>query len=394
LINAAYCSSCGFGANEVLSECPRCGKKTKERFCPQCGYDFAGTTDAGGGHNSTVTVVHTSAYAEAARMTAEQRAEGARIAAEHKEKKTKTTWVIVLLIFLAPIGIPLMWLWMKDWHKTLKIVLSAVCGVFFLWAMIGSAMDNKNPAEATGPARQAETVTTADAEKEQAIAEAAEALEKAQADFDEKNFLAALKSAEEANALHASDEADSLIRECKDELLKRMSGLIRKEVDDMEGITWIYPKNENGIIQHNNRTTAYAYLGTSEGSAPWVRLCIGFHSGDWIFMEKIKFLSKQPDGDKTYEFSVSYDDRSTKVDGGIFEWIDKNMDLSSRSKLRDVVAKGQKTDVRFTGDDYHKDATLTDAQQKNLRLLLVYYDLLADTKNESYSDWVSEFAPD
>lgn len=40
------------------------------------------------------------------------------------DHNTKTIIVVVMLLFFYPIGIVLMWLWMKDWPKWVKIVLT------------------------------------------------------------------------------------------------------------------------------------------------------------------------------------------------------------------------------------------------------------------------------
>ena len=37
--NSNFCPNCGFGINEIIRECPKCGYKTKERFCAKCGSD-------------------------------------------------------------------------------------------------------------------------------------------------------------------------------------------------------------------------------------------------------------------------------------------------------------------------------------------------------------------
>ncbi|MDI2128595.1 hypothetical protein [Yinghuangia seranimata] len=64
----------------------------------------------------------------------------------------RTGWIVALLIFVAPIGIFLMWRF-TNWARPVRIAVSAVCGLLFLAAAVGSAngSDGKG-GEAVSPA--------------------------------------------------------------------------------------------------------------------------------------------------------------------------------------------------------------------------------------------------
>jgi hypothetical protein len=50
--------------------------------------------------------------------------------------QTKTIVTILCLLFVTPVGIVLMWLWMKNWPKWLKIIITLLPILFILFMII------------------------------------------------------------------------------------------------------------------------------------------------------------------------------------------------------------------------------------------------------------------
>lgn len=77
-----------------------------------------------------------------------------------KNKKAfyKTTWFMwVMLIFFAPVGIALLWIYHKEYSQNVKIVLSAIFAIFFVVVMITGNTSNKTVE--TGNIQKVETTT-------------------------------------------------------------------------------------------------------------------------------------------------------------------------------------------------------------------------------------------
>ena len=60
---------------------------------------------------------------------------------------TKTIVVVLLLIFVYPIGVIFMWVWMKWWPKWVKILVTipfvmAILGIIFTFMIAGTIMHN------------------------------------------------------------------------------------------------------------------------------------------------------------------------------------------------------------------------------------------------------------
>jgi hypothetical protein len=148
---------------------------------------------------------------------------------------------------------------------------------------------------------------------------------------------------------------------------------MRVNVDDINDITWYYDKTSP---QYTNYNGFYAYVGTSKGSKPWLRLAIQYAADDWLFIEK--YIIKV-DG-QTYNITEdSYGEIKTdNGSGGIWEWLDRKVGYSEYQIIK-AVANGKDTKIRFNGKDYYKDKTITEQQKLALRNVLDAYEALGGT---------------
>ncbi len=72
-----------------------------------------------------------------------------------------------------------------------------------------------------------------------------------------------------------------------------------------------------------------------------------------------------------------YNDVVREVDwGDVFEYADKTADKGDLEMLR-AIADSKETIVRFEGDDYIHDFTVSDSDKKAIRETLKVYDALA-----------------
>ena len=150
---------------------------------------------------------------------------------------------------------------------------------------------------------------------------------------------------------------------------------MRVKIDDMNDVTWYYDKTSP---QYTNYNGFYAYIGTSKGNKPWLRLVIQFAADDWLFIEK--YIIKI-DG-QTYNISEeSYGEIKTdNGSGGIWEWLDRKVGYSEYQIIK-AVANGKDVKIRFNGKDYYKDKTITAQQKKALQNVLDAYEALGGDGN-------------
>jgi len=135
---ASFCPNCGFGVNDVLRVCPKCGKKTKERCCPDCGFNFtiqSKSVPAQPPPAITVNVTSSPAPLPVYRPMPNTNPEGKR-----------TVAIALGLVLFAPVGVLLMWIYKKKWNRILKIVLSAVSGIFFFACIVPAMVSGSKPA--------------------------------------------------------------------------------------------------------------------------------------------------------------------------------------------------------------------------------------------------------
>ena len=150
---------------------------------------------------------------------------------------------------------------------------------------------------------------------------------------------------------------------------------MRVKVDDMNDVTWYYDKTSP---QYTNYNGFYAYIGTSKGSKPWLRLVIQYAADDWLFIEK--YIIKV--NGQTY--NITEDSNSEiKTDNGsgeIWEWLDRKVGYSEYQIIK-AVAHGKDVKIRFNGKDYYKDKTITAQQKIALQNVLNAYEALGGDGN-------------
>jgi len=176
-------------------------------------------------------------------------------------------------------------------------------------------------------------------------------------------FLAAVRpeKPEYAAKVESYEEAIKAERE-------RAVTRLRKSEDRVEGITWYQHPNAPKYL--NSRSTAYLYIGKKgEAGRPWLRMKVQFTASTWLF---VKNVSAWHDGIKEPLISGYFErDNNTTI----WEWMDVRPDDYQIEVLRSL-ANADEAILRFEGDQYRKDVTLSAGDKKAIREVLEAYEVM------------------
>lgn len=160
-------------------------------------------------------------------------------------------------------------------------------------------------------------------------------------------------------------------RRIAEEKAKRMQAvnILRKKYDDVSGMTWYFSKKAK-----STGTCCQLYLGKSDGGDLFLRLQMQYHGESWIFFEQA-YLSY--DGNtKEIEFN-KYKEKETEVSGGVWEWIDVNVD-DDISFIRKMV-NGKNVKWRLEGR-YTETRKFSAQELAGMKEVLLAYDVLKNGK--------------
>ncbi|MCB2186847.1 MAG: hypothetical protein KQJ78_10545 [Deltaproteobacteria bacterium] len=168
-----------------------------------------------------------------------------------------------------------------------------------------------------------------------------------------------LKQAEAAKKNAEEEKADQLAKVEKERQERQARALksVEKKVDEVEGITWYFPKYSPRY--HLDRGAClYVYLGQKH-RATWKRLKIRYDGKSWVFFDEV--LVKVDDYLFRVPFDKFKDKKSDMGGGGVSETIDVAVNPGSESMLEEIV-NAKRVIVRFSGK-YEADFTLTQKQK-------------------------------
>lgn len=151
----------------------------------------------------------------------------------------------------------------------------------------------------------------------------------------------------------------------RDEILVAAKQM-RTETDDVKNIVFISDKSSPTKWSNS----FYLYIGTSSGSKPWLRLHASYSGSEWIFWSKLIFnVDDNIYTSKYSTFEIKRDNSGSRV----YEWLDVEVPDSQLPRLREI-AESQSTVIRFEGDSYIHDLSMTSSQKKALSNVLAVYD--------------------
>ncbi|KMK66035.1 hypothetical protein [Puniceibacterium sp. IMCC21224] len=143
---------------------------------------------------------------------------------------------------------------------------------------------------------------------------------------------------------------------------------LRTTEDKIEGITWYQHPNAPKYL--NSRSTAYLYMGKKGGAGrPWLRMKVQYTGSDWLFVTSV---TAWHDGIKESLIAGSFErDNNTSI----WEWMDVTPDDDQIEVLRSLATANEAI-LRFNGDQYHRDVTLSSGDKKAIRDILDAHDAL------------------
>ena len=209
-----------------------------------------------------------------------------------------------------------------------------------------SRAKNESSENDSAPARQ----TLADLisrypESEQALS--------AKAMLSDLNAKAAV--AEKARQLEASRKAEE-----QRLLLSRLDANLKKDTDEIKGITWVSHKSEPVLANYMS-----LYFGTKDGvlgSYP-LRVKFNYFAESWLFVQSVTIKADE----QVFNMPNMDFDRDN-ASGSIWEWSDTKAD--DMAMLNKIIA-AKKVVIRYNGRQYYHDFTLPESQKTAMKEILV-----------------------
>lgn len=167
----------------------------------------------------------------------------------------------------------------------------------------------------------------------------------------------------------AKTKFDSLKKAEREAKAKAALSKLKSKYDRVEGRTWYYPSTYPQYV--DTRCFVLPYIGRNDSGHSWLRLEMNYTGDDWIFWTKITFVV---DGEKYYKY-FSYYDVERDNDTEVWEYVDISPTDADVEMLR-KIATSKETIVRFEGDNYRKDITISAADKTSIKQVLEAYDIL------------------
>ncbi|HIY17501.1 MAG TPA: hypothetical protein H9839_09175 [Candidatus Intestinimonas stercorigallinarum] len=195
--------------------------------------------------------------------------------------------------------------------------------------------------------------------------ESAGAVDAAQDAFDALSDADAAKVGNADVLTAAAEQLKALKQEQAQALLANM----RVEKDDVRGMAFYYPQNFPNYI--DTRCYVLPYIG-QEGDNVWLRLLCDYTEDDWVFFEQITFAV---DDERYYKYYNYFDVVRDNDYGVVWEYVDTEVSDSDVEMLW-AIANSTQTIVRFEGDEYYYDFTVSQGDKDAIREVLTAYEAL------------------
>ena len=140
-----------------------------------------------------------------------------------------------------------------------------------------------------------------------------------------------------------------------------------KKHDEMKNITWYRDKSSP---KYRNANGFYLYFAPNN-----LRLVIQYYAKNWLF---IKSFSIKADDEVFNIIPKKYGqiERDNGNSGYIWEWIDKNVELSDYIML-EKIANSKTTKIRFNGNQYYSERIISKKEKDALKNVLLAYKILS-----------------
>ena len=137
---------------------------------------------------------------------------------------------------------------------------------------------------------------------------------------------------------------------------------MRKDVDKLENTTWYYDKSS----PTSANTNAFYLYFAEKGDQRWLRWITRYYADTWLFVHSFTVYA---DG-QSWEYNRVKIERDNNAD--TWEWHDTTPTARDIEMIRAVI-KSKEATVRFQGNQYHDDRTISATQKKALQRVLDAY---------------------
>lgn len=189
----------------------------------------------------------------------------------------------------------------------------------------------------------------------------------AQTAYDKLTEAEKAKVTNSATLTNAKADFEKIMKTEGAKKAKSAFSVLKKEYDKVQGITWYEPKARPYYA--DTRSYILPYIGMQNGNA-WLRLVYWYTGDDWIFFENVTVMV---DGKKYYEIFGHFGTERDNDGGYVWEYVDKEADATDIEMLK-AIASSKETIVRFQGDNYHYDLTVSASDKKAIKEVLTAYE--------------------
>ena len=179
------------------------------------------------------------------------------------------------------------------------------------------------------------------------------------------------------NALEAAETTiNDLAKAEKERVLNEYSGKFNIDEDKVENVSWYMHKNMPYYI--DTRCYIIPYLGI-RGDNAWICIRYNYTGDDWVFWENLSIVADGKKYTKTFSYyNIVRDNES----GYVWEYYDEPLDINASMDTREIemlsaIANSEETIIRFQGDDYAYDYTVTAADKNMIKDALAIYSAFA-----------------
>ena len=231
-------------------------------------------------------------------------------------------------------------------------------------------VENMSKLEAAWASYNALVLEAAAAEIEEVIATMGDATYK-----NRNAVIAAMKLYNNASAeVQACVSNAEELKEAAKTVAKAMLDKMVVEEDFVRNLSFYYhsqwPRGKE-YWYADERCFALPYLG-KQGNDVWLRFVCNYTKKDWVFFKKITFACDDARFYKTFSY---YDVVRDNSGGRVWEYIDMDVN-ATEIKILEAIASSEKTIIRFEGDNYYYDFTVTSKDKEAIRFTLDVYYLL------------------
>lgn len=166
---------------------------------------------------------------------------------------------------------------------------------------------------------------------------------------------AKIEAFEKAKQLEATKAAEELRK-----TLARLDANLRKNTDEMKGVTWISHKSQPVLDNYMS-----LYFGTKDGSASIypLRMKFNYYADSWLFVQSVTIKAD----DQVFSLD-KMDFERDNGSGSIWEWSDSPVeDMAMLNKI--IAAK--KVVIRYDGRQYYHDFVLPEVQKNAMKEIIL-----------------------